>query len=304
MYPAGQRVTCQVLRRVTAFGSGILVVCPPGRAAAAPLSANVSPPASSAWFQTSRTPELIGIAIAVLALWLAAFLVRRGKKLQLRSLPALDAVGDALGRATELGTPVLYSTGWGGDMGRPTTMASMAILSDVARRAAEYNCRLLFPSHDPLIVSVAQETVAQAATAAGRPEWYRADDLTFVSQSQLGYAAAVDGMLARERPGAVFLLGSFEGEALILAETAHQTGAVTIAGTDSTIQLSFFLVACDYTLIGEELFAASSIMAQDPVAASAVWSQDWLKYLVLAVLAAGAALVATTGVDLSKWIPR
>jgi hypothetical protein len=178
----------------------------------------------------------------------------------------------------------------------------MTILSDIARRAAEFNCRLLFPSHDPLIVSVAQETVAQAAAAAGRPEWYRADDIAFVSQSQLGYAAAVDGLLARERPGAVFLLGTFEGEALILAETAHQTGAVTIAGTDSTIQLSFFLVACDYTLIGEELFAASGIAAKDPAVAAAVWSQDWLKYLVLGILVIGALLAAATGVDLSKLI--
>jgi hypothetical protein len=245
---------------------------------------------------------LVGILLAVLALWLTAVLVRRGKHLQLRSLPALDAVGDALGRATELGTPALYSTGWGGDMGRPTTMASMAILSDVARRAAEYNCRLLFPSHDPLIVSVAQETVAQAAAAAGRPEWYRPDDVTFVSQSQLGYAAAVDGLIVRERPGAVFLLGSFEGEALILAETAHQSGAVTIAGTDSTIQLSFFLVACDFTLIGEELFVASSMMSQDPASAAAVWSQDWLKYLILVFLVVGAFLLVTSNIDISKFL--
>jgi len=256
------------------------------------------------WFQTARTPELAGIVLAVLSLALAAYFVRRGKKLTLRSLPAVDAIGDALGRATELGTPVVYSTGWGGDMGRPTTMASMAILSDVAGRAAEYNCRLLFPSHDPLIVSVAQETVSQAATTAGRPDWYRADDITFVSQSQFGYAAAVDGLLVRERPGAVFLLGTFEGEALILAETAYQTGAVTIAGTDSTIQLSFFLVACDYTLIGEELFAASGIVAKDPAVASAVWSQDWLKYIVLAALIVGATLVAALGINPSQWFAR
>lgn len=270
--------------------------------AEAPGSSGASP--SPGWFQDSRTIEFIGIVLAILALATAAFVVRRGKKLKLRSLPALDAIGDALGRATELGTPIVYSTGWGGDMGRPTTMASMGILSEVALRAAEYNCRLIFPSHDPLIVSVAQETVSQAALAAGRPDWYRAADISFVSQSQLGYAAAVDGIMARERPGAVFLLGSFEGEALILAETAHQTGALTIAGTDSTIQLSFFLVACDYTLIGEELFAASGIVARDPAAAAAVWSQDWLKYLVISLLLMGAVLTATVGFNLFKWTAR
>jgi hypothetical protein len=252
----------------------------------------------------SRLPELIGILFCVLALGGAALWLKRGGTVQLRSLPPLDAIGDAVGRATEQGSPVIYVTGWGGDMARPTTMASMVILSEVAQRAAGYNCRLLFPSHDPLVASVAQETVSQAATAAGRPDWYRPDDVAFVSQSQLGYAAAVDGMMAREHPGAVFLLGTFEGEALILAETAQQTGAVTIAGTDSTIQLSFLLVACDYTLIGEELFAASGLISGDRTIAGAVLAQDWLKYIIMSLLIVGAALFAIWGIDISGWFAQ
>jgi hypothetical protein len=255
-------------------------------------------------FVASRLPELIAILLCALALGGAALWVKRRGVPQLRSLPPLDAIGDAVGRATEQGSPVVYITGWGGDMARPTTMASMVILSEVAQRTAEYNCRLLFPSHDPLVVSVAQETVSNAATVAGRPDWYKPDDLAFVSQSQLGYAAAVDGIMARERPGAVFLLGTFEGEALILAETAHQTGAVTIAGTDSTIQLSFLLVACDYTLIGEELFAASGMIAGDEAITAAVLGQDWLKYLILAMLIAGAGLLAVWNIDVSGWIAQ
>lgn len=266
-----------------------------------------------AWAQTSdsagqilltRLPELVGILLCVVALGSAALWVKRGGLVQLRSLPPLDAINDAVGRATEQGSPVIYITGWGGDMARPTTMASMVILSEVAQRTAGYNCRLLFPSHDPLVASVAQETVSQAATAAGRPDWYRPDDVAFVSQSQLGYAAAVDGMMAREHPGAVFLLGTFEGEALILAETAHQTGAVTIAGTDSTIQLSFLLVACDFCLIGEELFAASGLVSGDRTIAGAVLAQDWLKYIIMSLLVVGAALFAIWGIDISGWFAQ
>jgi hypothetical protein len=252
----------------------------------------------------SRLPELIGILLCVLALGGAALWLKRGGTVRLRSLPPLDAIGDAIGRATEQGSPVIYVTGWGGDMARPTTMASMVILSEVAQRAAGYNCRLMFPSHDPLVASVAQETVSQAAMAAGRPDWYKPDDVAFVSQSQLGYAAAVDGMMAREHPGAVFLLGTFEGEALILAETAHQTGAVTIAGTDSTIQLSFLLVACDYTLIGEELFAASGLISGDRTIAGAVLAQDWLKYTIMSLLIVGAVLFAIWGIDISGWFAQ
>ncbi len=252
----------------------------------------------------SRLPELVGILLCIAALGGAALWLKRGGTVNLRSLPPLDAINDAVGRATEQGSPVMYITGWGGDMARPTTMASMVILSEVAQRTAGYNCRLLFPSHDPLVASVAQETVSQAATAAGRPDWYKPDDIAFVSQSQLGYAAAVDGMMAREHPGAVFLLGTFEGEALILAETAHQTGAVTIAGTDSTIQLSFLLVACDFCLIGEELFAASGLVSGDRAIAGAVLAQDWLKYIIMSALIAGAILFVIWGINISGWFAR
>jgi len=178
----------------------------------------------------------------------------------------------------------------------------MEILSEVAGRAAEYNCRLVFPSHDPVVASVAEDTIHQAATVVGRPEWAATADVAFVTQSQFGYAAAVDGMMARTRPGAVFLLGTFEGEALLLAESAYQSGAMTIAGSDSTIQLSFFLVACDYTLIGEELFAASGAIGGHEAATIGVVAQDWLKYAILIVLVVGLVLGLGFDIDIGPMI--
>jgi hypothetical protein len=235
---------------------------------------------------------------------LAYNLIRRLGMPRLRALPPVDAIPDAIGRATESGTPVVYITGWGGDMGRPTTMASMGILASVAKQAAEYNCRLVFPSHDPVVASVAADTLAQSASLAGRPEWVSQTDTTFVTQSQFGYAAAIEGLVAREHPGAVMLLGSFEGEALILAEAAHNSGALTISGTDSTIQLAFFLVACDYTLMGEELFAAASAMSDNPHARAAIWAQDWLKYGALVILVLGTVLLWLVHFDMGPLLAR
>lgn len=254
--------------------------------------------------QTQRIPELTAIVLVIAATFLAGWIVKRKGMPSLRRLPPLDAIPDAIGRATETGTPVVYITGWGGDMGRPTTMASMQILSHLSQRAAEYNCRLIFPSHDPVIATVAEDTIAQAASLAGRPEWKNSTESTFLTQSQFGYSAAIEGLVARERPGAVMLLGTFEGEALILAEAAHQSGAVTISGTDSTIQLSFFLVACDYTLIGEELFAASSMVSRDPRAAASIWAQDWLKYATLAVLLIGAVSIWVFKSDIGPYLAK
>jgi len=69
--------------------------------------------------------------------------------------------------------------------------------------------------------------------------------------------------MLREKPATNLFFGTFEAESLILAETGNSIGAIQIAGTDSSIQMSFFVVACDYVLIGEELFAASGYLSQD-----------------------------------------
>ena len=253
------------------------------------------------WFAAERTPELVAVVVCAIAILVSVYAARR-RRFYVRPLAGLTAIDDALGRATELGSPVVYITGWGGDLARPTTMASLAILSHIAERVAAYGTRILFPSHDPMVASAAQDTIRQGYMKAGRPELFRAEDVAFVTQSQLGYAAAVDGIMSREKPGAVFLLGTFEGEALILAETAHNVGAVQISGTDSTIQLSFFLVACDYTLIGEELFAASGYISGDPLILGAVRGQDILKIIIVALLLLG-VLLGGFGVDvIADWL--
>ncbi len=253
------------------------------------------------WYAVERTPELVAVIVCAVAVLVSVYAARR-RQFYVRPLPGLQAIDDALGRATEMGSPVMYITGWGGDLARPTTMASLAILSYVARRTAAYGTPILFPSHDPVIASAAEDVIRQGYAAGDRPELFNSDDVAFVTQSQLGYAAAVDGMMMRRKPGAVFLLGTFEGEALILAETAHNVGAMQISGSDSTIQLSFFLVACDYTLIGEELFAASGYLSGDPLILGAVRGQDILKIIIVSILLLGAILGIFGFDQIAEWL--
>lgn len=232
------------------------------------------------WFNIDTLATLIFSIVSLLIVVYAIWSVKSGRKFRIREIPGLKAVEEAVGRATEMGSSILYTPGWGGDIQRPTTIASMNILSSVAEKTAEYDCRLIYPTHDPVIMAVAQEVVKEGHIKAGHPDRFRPDDIFYISSSQFGYAAAVDGIISREKPASVFLLGTFEAESLILAETGNSIGAIQIAGTDSTIQLAFFIVACDYTLIGEELFAASGYLSQNESILSSVKAQDILKTLI------------------------
>lgn len=236
------------------------------------------------WINNETIATFLISLVTIIIVLYTTYHKKSSDKYKMREIGGLKAVEDAIGRATEMAHPVLYTPGWGGDIQRPTTIASMNILSHVAEKTAEYNCRLVYPTHDPVMMAVAQEVVKESYSRVGYPDRFNMDDIMYVSSSQFGYAAAVDGLISRTKPSSIFLLGTFEAESLILAETGNSINAIQIAGTDSTIQLAFFIVACDYTLIGEELFAASGYLSGDRKILASVRAQDIMKVLIILFL--------------------
>jgi hypothetical protein len=92
-------------------------------------------------------------------------------------------------------------------------------------------------------------------------------------------------------------MGAFYAESLILAETGNSIGAIQIAGTAQPEQLPFFVAACDYTLMGEELFAASSYLSREPIMLGGLKGQDLMKVIIVIIIMIGAFLV-TAELDL------
>ncbi len=239
--------------------------------------------ASAQWFATGRLSILI---VAVLFCGSVLYYIRRAKlgdELFVRKIPGLEAVDDAVGRATEMGRPVLFVPGIE-TVSEVGTLAALTILGHVAKRVARHGTPLDVPCADPIVMATAQEIVKQAYTEVGRPDDYDPARVAYLTYDQFGYTAGVDGMMLRDRPEAVFLLGTFYAESLILAETGHSIGAIQIAGTKETSQLPFFVAACDYTLIGEELFAASSYLSREPVMLGSLKGQDLAKLGIIFVI--------------------
>lgn len=213
----------------------------------------------------------------------------RRKEIFLRRIPGLDAVDEAIGRATELGKPVLYLTG-ADDMSVPATIAAAVILGRVAKRVATFETDLVVPHRDPIVMAVCQEITKQAYLEVGRPDAFKEDSNFFITSDQFSYTAAVDGIMLRRNPAANFYMGSYFAESLLLTETGASTGAIQIAGTDSDHQLPFFVTTCDYTLIGEELYAASAYLSREPVQVGTLRGQDLGKGFILGVLGLGTLL--------------
>lgn len=241
------------------------------------------------WFNLEEIPVLIGCAV-FLALILFYFnRAQRGADLYLRPIAGIEAIDEAIGRATEMGKPILYVPGLS-TISDVATIASLTILGRVAKKVAEYQTPLLVPNCDPIVYTVAEETVRQGYLEAGRPDAYENNSVFFLTQSQFAFVAGVNGIMMREKPATNFYLGMFWAESLILAETGSLSGAIQIAGTDAVTQLPFFITTCDYTLIGEELYAASAYLGREPKQLGSIKGQDACKAVVMVFIALGIIL--------------
>ena len=252
------------------------------------------------WFNWKKLNNfIILITFSALVFWFIEH-AKKNPNLYLRKISGLDAIDDALGRATEMGKPVLYVHGLNG-MGSISTIAAVNILGRIAIRVAEYDTTLKVSNIDPIVMSVSQEVVKESYLEAGRPDAYVQDNVFMAASEQFPYVAAVSGIMIREKTAANFFMGYFYAESLILAETGAATGAIQIAATDSYTQLPFFITTCDYTLIGEELYAASAYLSREPLLLGSLRAQDIAKGIIISALVIGAAL-ATIGIGFISFL--
>lgn len=256
--------------------------------------------AAGQWFHIGRINVLVAMIFFFSLVTFFISQAKRGKNLFLRKIAGLEAIDEAVGRATEMGRPILFVPGLSG-IGDIATIAALNILQGIAKKAAQYDTPIIVPNKDPIVYTVAREIVKEAYSDAGRPDAFNPDSVFFVTTSQFAYVAAVNGIMLREKPATNFFLGMFYAESLLLAETGNISGAIQIAGTDASAQLPFFITACDYTIIGEELYAASAYLSREPNLVGTIKAQDWGK-ATIGILLVVLTILALFGLEFATKI--
>lgn len=288
-------------RRGRLWAPASLIVAVVASAAAAEVDAGGGTPPGFPWFDLSRLSVALLLAVFLILLLVFIRLASRNRKLFIRKISGLDAIEEAVGRATEMGKPVLYVPGID-EANNIQTIYSMVILNDVARMVARYETPLIVPVAKAFVVPLAEETVRSAYADSGHLDAFQADNIRYLSDEQFAFTAAVNGIVIREKPAANLFLGSFFAESLMLAETGFATGAVQIAGTANIHQLPFFVVACDYTLIGEEFFATSAYLSREPDLVGTLKGTDMMKLLLMLLLVFGVVLETMGVTGFTRWL--
>lgn len=239
---------------------------------------------------------LIVEGVLAVGLWLMLNRMTHGQPVpKIHKIPGLNAIDEAIGRATELGRPI-HATPGAGALSDAATFAGLNILHYVALNCAKYDTKMLTTARMTAVYPIATAVIRQSYIEAGKPDQFNENDIRFLSEDTWAWASGVGGLITREKVAASIMVGAFWAESLFVAEAGNSVHAIQVAGTASTAQLPFFVAACDYTLIGEEIFAASAYLSDDPKASASLIIQDYGKMVIIAVIVIG-VLLSTANIN-------
>lgn len=242
----------------------------------------------------ANTQVAIMIMVIIGVILYMIFSARSGKNIYIRPISGLGVIDEAVGRATEMGRPILFHPGtW--DFQAPGTFAAVGVLGHVAQISCRMGTRMIVITGQPVMVPVCEEIVKQSYAAEGYSEMFNPEDIRFLSARADQVALAGAQLMEDEKTASHFFFGFYDYTALLYTEPGQHHGAVQLAGCAEYNQVPFFIASCDYTVIGEELFAASAYLTREPTMLGSLIGQDYCKIGMLAIIIVGALLITFGG---------
>jgi hypothetical protein len=214
-------------------------------------------------------------------------LARRGHVPYVRKIAGVSAMEEAVGRATEMGRPIVFAMGYS-DIQAIETHASLPVLAHVARLAARMQTPLVCFVQLANVYPVVEETIRQAYNAEGVSDQFQPDkQVRFLSEDPVIYATGVARTIEETHAGCAIFFGAFCFTSLLMAEPGARLGVLQIAGDPSLWQMPFFVCTCDHTILGEEYYAAGAYVSPDPTLRGTLRSQDIIKAIFAAMIVIG-----------------
>jgi hypothetical protein len=235
----------------------------------------------------------------VIILYYATTRVKAGHVPALRRIEAFEALKGFTSRAVETGRNLHLSLGLGGVANQTTadSLAGLAVLQHLARRAAATGIPPLVTMANPLLLLFAQNVLRSAHLndPEGAEEAYRRT--RWIAPQPAAYAAGVMNILNQDDVEANVMVGTFGDEYLLMGETAARQRLAHMGGTSDPNTLPFIYASAgsDRTLFGEEIYAAGAYLDKRPFHLGSLVAQDIIRWII-ALLILGSALAATLGV--------
>ncbi|MFC1803859.1 DUF6754 domain-containing protein [Thermoproteota archaeon] len=241
------------------------------------------------------------ILVTALGVW-SLEQAKRGVVHQVRTLPGIEAIDEAVKRCVELARPVFFTSDHGGggvysDKG-PAHMAAISILGMLARSCARYGADLVTCHNHPEMVPLSEETVRQAYIMEGVPEQVKPEMFNFFAGE--AFTPSYLGYLKRYNAGANIVVGPiWPSDGFQITEYGNYIGAIQIGGAIEISAMAMLATTCDYIFIAEELYVAGAYASEDPIQLAVTYAADLIKLGALILMIAG-IILSSVGVDLTR----
>jgi hypothetical protein len=250
---------------------------------------------------------LIGLVGLLLERRLSKLKAAGGNLPTLRKLPAIDAIEEVIGRATEMNRPIHvpfdnYSTF--GSTDAASTMAGLEFWEYECKLAARYGARIFCTDAGGAdILPVLYDKCKQAYLTEGKIDEYDPEyAIRFITGMKGPEVYIPSAMVVREKVAAQIMISPTGPlNVFMITEAGMRVGAVNIMGMTTTNSYCYLPVWGDYILIGEEVFAASAYITKDPIAICRVQTGDIFRAIFIAIIVLGAVLAAV-GVTIMRTI--
>lgn len=243
------------------------------------------------------------VFLGIIAIPTLYFIARAmsGKIEELRRMPFVDAISEAVDRAVEQGKPVYMAPG-----GSANLQGIYAVMTLSGLNVMKYASRLCYergatpksfsPGTD--LRTTIEQIFQQSAATAGHPERYDPADILWYGT---GWAASMGQMGDMTRYGASAYIDIGAGSPNLTVAYSRDLGAITIGGGARYLHQGSYALCCDYPLFMDDVYAAGSYCSDDLINKSSLTGGDIAKLILIVVILGGAALTFM-GVPFLKWL--
>ncbi len=222
-------------------------------------------------------------------------LAGRGRKFYVRRIAGVDALDEALDRATEMGGCVNFCVGDVAGLSGTfvsQTIAGFECLRYIATHCAKLRTRLVCSTIGRSgsggdLVPIQNDIIRDAYAEAGHEEDFTPQIVRYLSGDREGYETGFYELYVKEKVTTNVFIGAWAGAMPQPTIIAKSLGIFNISGTARTVQMSLQACISDYFIIGEEIYAAGAYLSGDTNTLASIAMTDYVKYALVAILIVG-----------------
>ncbi|MFX0205221.1 MAG: DUF6754 domain-containing protein [Candidatus Hodarchaeota archaeon] len=247
----------------------------------------------------TTTLVLMVVFLASIGYWIQRSLAGNPPKF-IRRIPALDAIEEGIGRATEMGKAVLWSPGQAGSITGANSgdiLASISIMGYIVDKCMEKGTRFVGVIQAAEDYAYVSELLLEKYKAAGKSEMFNQSDLVYAPGNAY-HIGAVNAIYEKD-VATTFWMGVHWASAVMVSEAGAIAGCFQSAWTSDPANTSYFVMNCDYTFISEEGYSAAAYLTREPLMLGSLAGQDIAKFIVIGIILIG-SLLMTVNIPIIK----